>query len=121
MTKGLLELYFQADGIQQIRIERLRKMLVQDLKSQLRNQGRVETQGLGHFRCETACDVVFEQLRLPDVRIAGSMLQSTGMTTVISSGEIRARATDADVVGKNPRSPFFELVGGITGKHRVPN
>ena len=74
-SKGLLELDFEAHGIEQIGRERLRKIRVQYLKSQLRDQGRMGTQGLQHFRFETACYVVLEKLRFLHIQIVGSMLQ----------------------------------------------
>ena len=71
----MLELNLQPDSIEQIRIERLRKVQVQNLKGQLRDQGWMRTQSLKNLRCESACDVVFEEFGFLHVRIAGSLMQ----------------------------------------------
>lgn len=66
-AKCLLELNLQADSIKQMCIERLRKVLLQNLKGQLRDQGRLRTQGLEHIRCKSVCaESPFRRKNLPE-------------------------------------------------------
>ena len=53
----------------------MREVLIQNLQSQFRNQCRMRTQSLNHFRSESACHVVLEKQSLAVIQATPQCVQ----------------------------------------------